>query len=67
MPEPERDPAEEASKALEQLKVSSQELKAKIEQERKRHDLPLDSTLGDPNWDEKAKDGHLDLPPDDDD
>ena len=37
--------AEDFSKSLDQLKEKSKEVKAKIEQEKRRHDLPLDS-----NW-----------------
>jgi hypothetical protein len=29
--------------------------------------MPFDSTLGNPNWDKNAADGHLDVPDDDDD
>jgi hypothetical protein len=53
---------EEFAKSLDQLKAKSQDVKAKIEQEKRLHDLPLDSKLGDPNWEESVADGHLDLP-----
>jgi hypothetical protein len=42
-------------------------LKTKIAEARGRNDMPLDSTLGNPNWDKNAADGHLDVPDDDDD
>ena len=63
-PEPDRK-AKALSESLKRLKESSKELKERIEDEKRRHDLPLDSHLGDPDWEERAKDGHLDLPPDD--
>ena len=53
--------------SVEDLEEASERLKQRILEEKRRHDLPLDSTLGDPNWDERAKDGHLDRPDDDDD
>lgn len=67
---PDRKPSEQStedfSKSLERLKQESQEVKAKIEQEKRRHDLPLDSSLGDPAWEEKAADGRFDVPDDED-
>ena len=61
------DAGEDLSKSLERLKEQSADVKAKIEQEKRRHDLPLDSNLGNPDWEESVKDGHLDLPDKDDD
>ncbi len=57
---------EDFSRSLERLKEESQEVKAKIEREKRRHDLPLDSNLGDPAWEEKVADGRLDIPEDED-
>jgi hypothetical protein len=57
--------AEDFSKSLDQLKEKSKEVKAKIEQEKRRHDLPLDSNLGNPEWEQNAADGHLDVPEED--
>jgi len=59
-------PIEEAASTPE-LRWASDELKAKIAKAKTRNDLPFDSTLGNPNWDKNAADGHLDLPEDDDD
>jgi hypothetical protein len=42
-------------------------LKAKIAEAKGRSDMPFDSTLGNPNWDKNAADGHRDVPDDDDD
>jgi hypothetical protein len=47
--------------ALSQLKKTSKNLKEKIELEKRRNDMPVDSKLGDPDWEESAADGHLDL------
>ena len=64
--EPSEQSQEDFSKSLERLKQELQEVKAKIEQEKRRHDLPLDSNLGDPEWEEKAADGRFDVPEDED-
>ena len=62
------EPSPEAfSQSLERLKTESQAVKAKIETEKRRRDLPLDSSLGNPESEEAAADGRLDLPEGDDD
>jgi hypothetical protein len=58
-------PIEEAS--MSELKWASEELKARIAEAKAHNDMPFDSTLGNPNWDKNAADGHLDVPDDDDD
>jgi hypothetical protein len=63
----EKPAAEDFSKSLERLKDASKRLKGKIEREKQAHDLPVDSNLGDPNWEAKAADGRFDLPEEDDD
>ena len=57
----------EAEASMSDLRRASEELKAKIAEAKARNDMPIDSTLGNPNWDNNAADGHLDLPDDDDD
>jgi hypothetical protein len=71
MPEDRHEPAEkgppvEDEASMSELQSASAKLKAKIAAAKARSDMPLDSTLGDPNWDRAAADGHLDLPDDDD-
>jgi hypothetical protein len=44
------------------LKKELDDLKGRIADARRRHDIPLDSALGQPDWEERAADGHLDLP-----
>ena len=56
---------DEASTA--NLRKASAKLKAKIAEAKVRNDMPFDSTLGTPNWDQNAADGHLDVPDDGDD
>ena len=68
MPEPKtpQPSSEDFSKSLEDLKKQSQTIKSRIEDEKRKHDMPLDSNLGDPDWEDKAADGHLDAPEDED-
>jgi hypothetical protein len=61
-----RQPIEEEASAS-NLRKASAELKARIAKARDRSDMPFDSTLGNPNWDKNAADGHLDVPDDDGD
>jgi hypothetical protein len=56
---------EDFSKSLKRLEEESKELKARIDQDRRAHDMPVDPQLGNPNWEEKAADGRFDLPKDD--
>jgi hypothetical protein len=56
---------EDFSKSLQRLEEESNELKSRIERERRAHDMPVDSQLGDPTWEEKAQDGRFDRPNDD--
>ena len=56
---------EDFSKSLKELEEELSELKARIDQERRVHDMPVDPQLGDPKWEEKAADGRFDLPKDD--
>src|SRR5271170_5929119 len=49
------------------LKKASDDLKERIADANHRHDMPIDSALGNPDWEERAADGHLDHPEGDDD
>jgi len=49
------------------LKKASKELKAKIDEAKARNDMPIDSALGNPNWEKDAADGRLDVAVDSDD
>jgi hypothetical protein len=60
VPETENAPASD-------LKKASEDLKARIAEAKSRNDMPLDAALGNPNWEKKAADGHLDVPDDEDD
>jgi hypothetical protein len=43
------------------LRKASDDLKAKVAEAKRRNDMPLDSALGNPNWEKNAADGHLDV------
>ncbi len=62
--DPDKPAGEDFSKSLKELEEKSSELKAKIDQERRAHDMPVNAQLGVPNWEEKAADGRFDLPKD---
>ena len=47
------------------LRKASEDLKKRIAEAKARNDMPLDSALGNPKWEKGAADGHIDLPPDD--
>ncbi len=53
--------------SLEQLQGQSRDLKAKIAEERQRHEMPIDSALGDPAIERRNADGRNDLPDRDED
>ncbi len=55
-----------SEKSFADLKKASEELKDKIEEQRKKHDMPINSSLGDPTVDARNADGHNDLHEDDD-
>ena len=60
-------PSIEEDPSMSDLRSASEELKTKIAEAKARNDMPFNSTLGNPNWDKNAADGHLDVPDDDDD
>ena len=62
----EKKPADQGTPSTEDLRKASEELKAKIAEAKARNDMPLDSALGNPNWEKRAADGRFDLPDDDD-
>jgi hypothetical protein len=63
-----RDQAAAATlESLAELKRTSQVLKEKIIDEKKRHDMPINSSLGSPKIDAENADGRNDLPDSDDD
>lgn len=49
------------------LRKASEDLKGRIDEAKRRSGLPLDSALGNPEWEKRAADGRFDLPDDDND
>ena len=64
---PEKPAGDEFAKSLKRLEEESNELKKRIEREKRAHAMPIDAKLSDPNWEEQAADGRFDLPEKDDD
>jgi hypothetical protein len=62
-----RKPSIDAKASTSDLRKASEELKARIAEARSRNDMPVDSALGNPNWEKHAADRHLDVPDDDGD
>jgi len=69
--QPEAGPAAERldglTESLSALRKASEDLKARIADARRHNDMPIDSALGSPSWEEAAADGRLDVPDDEDD
>jgi hypothetical protein len=57
---------DETIQSLARLKETSNKLREKIVEEKRRRDMPIDSALGDPEEEVRNADGHLDLPETDD-
>jgi hypothetical protein len=61
------EPFDQESGSPAELQKASEDLKTKIAEARRRNDLPVDSALGNPGWERRAANGHLDVPDEDDD
>ena len=61
------EPFDAESEPLPELRKASEDLKTKIDEAKRRNDMPLDSALGNPAWERNAADGRLDVPDEDDD
>jgi hypothetical protein len=60
-------PAALAARSEAELRKISADLKSRIEEAERENDMPLNSALGSPDFENRAADGHLDRPEDDDD
>jgi hypothetical protein len=60
------EPFDAESGSLPDLKKAAEDLKTKIAEAKRRNDMPVDSALGNPGWERKAADGHLDVPEEED-
>ncbi len=62
-----RQPARQSiEQKLGDLESASRDLKQRIDDEKRKHDMPINSSLGDPAVDAANADGHNDLPDEDD-
>jgi hypothetical protein len=62
-----REPIKDAARpSLDELKEASRALKEKIIDEKRKNDMPVNSSLGDPAVDARNADGRNDLPESDD-
>ena len=50
-----------------ELRKAAEDLKTKIAEAKRRNNMPVDSALGNPAWEQRAADGHLDVTDEDDD
>ena len=60
------EPFDAESGSLPDLRKAADDLKTKIDEAKRRNDMPIDSALGNPGWEQRAADGHLDVPDQDD-
>ena len=60
------EPFDASKGSVPELRKASEDLKTKIDEAKRRNDMPLDSALGNPGWERKAADGHLDVPEEED-
>jgi hypothetical protein len=61
------EPFDSGSGSPADLRQAAEDLKTKIAEAKRRNDMPVDSALGNPSWERRAADGHLDVPDEDDD
>jgi hypothetical protein len=61
------EPFDAGTASLPELRKASEDLKTKIAEAKRHNDLPVDSALGSPSWEQSVADGRLDQPEEDDD
>ena len=61
-----KEPFDTGRGTLPELRKAADDLKTKIDEAKRRNDMPVDSALGNPGWEQRAADGHLDVPDQDD-
>jgi hypothetical protein len=64
--EPGAERLDEFTESLSELRKASEDLKARIADARRHNGMPIDSALGNPDWEEGAADGRLDVPDEED-
>jgi hypothetical protein len=61
------EPFDASRASVPELRKASEDLKTRITEAKRRNDLPVDSALGSPSWEQSVADGRLDQPEEDDD
>jgi hypothetical protein len=65
--EPAAERLDQFTESLSELRKASEDLKARIAGARRHNEMPIDSALGNPNWEQDAADGRFDVPDEEDD
>ena len=60
-------PSQPAAGSAADLRKASEDLNGRINEAKRRSGAPLDSALGNPDWENRAADGRFDFPDDDKD
>jgi hypothetical protein len=60
------EPFDGESESLPELRKAADDLKTKIDEAKRRNAMPLDSALGNPDWERSVADGRLDVHDEDD-
>jgi len=61
------EPFDSSKVSFPELRKASEDLKTRITEAKRHNDLPVDSALGNPSWEQSVADGRLDQPEEDDD
>ena len=61
------EPFDASTASLPELRKASEDLRTRITEAKRHSDLPVDSALGSPSWEQSVADGRLDQPEEDDD
>jgi len=65
--EPAAERHDRLTESLSELRKASEDLEARIADARRHNEMPIDSALGNPNWEQDAADGRFDVPDEEDD
>ena len=60
------EPFDGERESLPELRKAADDLKTKIDEAKRRNAMPLDSALGNPDWERSVADGRLDVHDEDD-
>ena len=60
------EPFDAETASFPELQKASEDLKTRIAEAMRRNEMPVDSALGSPSWEQRVADGRLDKPEEDD-